>query len=102
MRVGGAGRSPAGTITNLRPSGETSANKPRSYGPLKSSAGFENAMGEPIRTPTTITSSPCRQKSSRPSRPHTARLPPSVETCHMPPGPGNGWTKTSSWPGSLD
>ena len=35
---------------------------------------------------------PLRKSSSRPLRNHFGRVPPSLDTCHLPPGPGNGCT----------
>ena len=51
---------------------------------------------------TAIILSPLRKNSSLPSRDHTGSVPPSIEICDRPPGPGNGWTNTSMRPGSLD
>ena len=46
---------------------------------------------------------PRSQKAVRaPSRDHSGNLPPPVEICHCPPGPGNGRTYTSEIPDSSD
>ena len=61
----------------------------------------ENAALVAVSATMTLLSSESKY-SARPSRDHKGQLPPPVDTCLRAPGPGKGWTYTSSRPESVD